>query len=161
MATYKEMIDALVLLNVCETAVNWMKEQPDHRTAWERCERADWMLWFAARTGVDRHKLIHAACDCVEMALERIIADDVHRVDAVQAIEIARAWGEGREGGEVLRNAISCAASICAYSAATVISDARTGTDRMARAEALRQMSDLVRSRIPFELVDGKGISFN
>ncbi|HMM99853.1 MAG TPA: hypothetical protein PKC99_12645 [Anaerolineales bacterium] len=29
----------------CDDAVTWLENQPDIETAWETCERGDWMIW--------------------------------------------------------------------------------------------------------------------
>ena len=42
---------ALERLGACGEAVEWCRTQPDAQTAWERCEREDWMLWLLGCVG--------------------------------------------------------------------------------------------------------------
>jgi hypothetical protein len=61
-------VDRLRQLHACSEAVEWARTQPDLETAWENCERGDWMLWIAGRDagieqGNDRHiRLCYAVC---------------------------------------------------------------------------------------------------
>ena len=41
-------------LGACKEAQHWAKGRPMSRRSWQRCERADWLLWLAATLGVDR-----------------------------------------------------------------------------------------------------------
>lgn len=36
-------------LGACDEAIMWANSQPDFATAWQTCERGDWMLWIAAK----------------------------------------------------------------------------------------------------------------
>lgn len=56
-------ISNLQEMNPCSEAMEWVKTQPDLKTAWENCERADWMLWFARQKGlVKKVKSVKLAC---------------------------------------------------------------------------------------------------
>ena len=59
-------------------------------------ERADWLLWWAARTPVNLHQsLVLAACDCARTALQYVPAgEDRPRL----AIEAAERWNDGDYG---------------------------------------------------------------
>jgi hypothetical protein len=66
--------------------------------AWEKLQRADWMLWFVGKRGIklDESKLRHFAVDCAEDVLpifERKHPDDKRIRKAIQA---ARRWAEGK-----------------------------------------------------------------
>lgn len=39
---------------------------------WNKCERADWMLWFCAEIGIHPKSIISAALDCAERGLKYI-----------------------------------------------------------------------------------------
>lgn len=82
--------DELIGMSACTEAIKWVgeKELPE---AWETCERADWMLWFAHRRGVDPRVLTRAACACARTALQYVPpAEDRPRL----AIAAAEAWAD-------------------------------------------------------------------
>ena len=86
----------------------WAATQPDLRTAWEHCERADHMLWLAAKL-LPRPIVVQAACDCAETSLH-LIADGGGQMAAILAIHVTREWAEGETDLETVR-AASAAAS--------------------------------------------------
>jgi len=62
------MNDRLVsrmLTEECEDVRDYAEVFGDCRTAWDNCDRADWMLMVAFRLGVDRRKLAGALAECV------------------------------------------------------------------------------------------------
>ena len=66
---------ALTKLKACEEAVEWAETQPDFSTAWQNCERADWMLWLAGamagkRGWPERKAVILARIACGRLSLE-------------------------------------------------------------------------------------------
>jgi hypothetical protein len=87
----------------CGEAIRWAATQPDPRTAWTNCRRADWMLWIAAKL-LPRPLVVQAACDCAETALD-FIKDGGTLTTAIFALHIAREWAEGREDVETVRAA--------------------------------------------------------
>jgi hypothetical protein len=95
--------------------LTWASTQPSRKAAWARCERGDWMLWIAARLGVDRKLVVAAACACARLALPHVPAGEERpRI----AIETAEAWCRGEATIEQVRaSASSAAASASAYSA--------------------------------------------
>ena len=57
--------DLLIRLDVCQSAKDWAKTQPDLATAWQNCRRADWMIWLLKRMGYKdpkNYRLIACAC---------------------------------------------------------------------------------------------------
>ena len=52
---------AIAHLSPCREAVAGLTAQPDVTTAWDACERADWMLWLASRLDIPRPLLVLAA----------------------------------------------------------------------------------------------------
>lgn len=86
-----EFLELLAQLKACEEAVAWVGSR-DLATAWRECERADWMLWLAARLNVSRQQIVLAACACAETALKYVYeGEDRPRL----AIEAARKWALG------------------------------------------------------------------
>ncbi len=106
----------LVRLKACADAIEWAHSRSGTAAdAWAACERGDWLLWVAARTGVDRRLVAFAACDCARPALDYVPAGE-HRPRA--AIETVEAWARGEASlGDV--RAAAAAAYASAATAAT------------------------------------------
>jgi hypothetical protein len=176
----------------CPEAVDWVDDK-DLKTAWNTCERADWMLWLAAKTGIDRKLLVLVACDCAETAL-KYVPDGEDRPR--QAIETARKWCAGEASIDQVRNDAadaddaataaavadahaayaaayaaahahasyaqdvhlqaahaSYAAAHTAYAAAYAADAAYAAAANAARKKSLKTMSEMVRNRIPLEII--------
>ena len=63
-------------LNACQSAVDWVNASKCRslETAWKKCERGDWMLWYAGKKSgpvgdEKRKKLVLATGACVRLAL--------------------------------------------------------------------------------------------
>lgn len=124
-------IDRVLALDPCDSARKWMMSAHSGSAydMWRRCDRGDWLLWLAARAGVDRRLVVLAACDCAETALVRVPAGEERpRI----AIETARLWARG----------------------GATIAEARTaGFATAARGPSLAASARMVRARIPWSVV--------
>ena len=102
-------LDALLRkLKACEDASEWAKTQPDLDVAWQSCERADWLLWFAIAAKADEGTTRLAICACARTALKYVpagedrprlaieTAERYARGEATDA-ELAAAWEAARE----------------------------------------------------------------
>ena len=167
-------------LNACKEAVEWVDGR-SLRKCWQVADRGDWMLWLAAKVGVDRKLLVLAACDCAETALKHVPeGEDRPR----KAIETARAWCDGKatiEDVEAAARAAEAAwagtwaateAAEAAEAAAAARATEAAGAARAAATEAawaawaagaaveeawaasLKQGARLVRKRIPVEVIE-------
>jgi hypothetical protein len=124
---------------------------------WAQCERADWLLWYAARVGVDRRAIVRAACACARTVLH-LVPEGEER--PLSAIETAEAWCDGRATTEQVRYA-RLAASAAAYAAyadadadAVYAADAAAAyADADADADASAERTRLVRELIPYAVV--------
>ena len=137
-------------LNACESAVAWVKSTKCRslEAAWRKCERGDWMLWYAGKksgpVGDERRKkLVLAACECARLALpiwEKRYPDDKRVRDC---IETAEKWARNEATLEALqvsrRNCYSAAA------AAAAAADAYAA----ARSKTLKECADIVRKHYP------------
>ena len=47
-------------LNACSDARAWVLTQKDYKTAWQNCERGDWMLWLVKKLKIDDKKFTMA-----------------------------------------------------------------------------------------------------
>jgi hypothetical protein len=125
---------ALVLMKhgACEEALDWA-EGRDYVAAWSECERADWMLWIAAKA-LPRDRVVLTACACARTALKYVPeGEDRPRI----AIETAERWARGEATIEEVRSA----------DAADAAADA-AHADAASRVAALREMADIVRRLI-------------
>ena len=166
-------------LKACLDAVDWVGRK-SLKTAWAKCERGDWMLWYAHRAGVDRKLLVLAACDCASTALQYVPDGELRPALAIQA---ARDWCAGtgtaraaagaaaRAAAEAARaaawataRAAAWAAAWAAARAAARAAEATGGAEAAgaaawaaraaAEAAAHKQCADLVRARIPYSLLE-------
>lgn len=69
----------LIDINACEGAREWAADYSTVEEAWEDCDRADWMLWLAARI-LDRRRAIGVLVEVVRatcyVAKMRKVLDD-------------------------------------------------------------------------------------
>jgi hypothetical protein len=153
--------ELLKSVGACETAAKWAATQPSAEVAWRDCERADWMLWIAAKL-LPRELVVQAACDCAETSIG-LIRDPNTQAIAILCIHVMREWAEGLEDLDTVCavRAFADAAAYAAYATTGATTDASDATaaanassDAAAyeavREQALAHMADLVRARIPF-----------
>ena len=148
-------------LNACSDAVAWVKTSNCRslETAWKKCERGDWMLWYAGRkagpVGDEKRKtLVLAACARARLALplfEKRYPDD-KRVR--ECIETAEKWARNEatlEALQVARRNCSAAAyaAYAAYAAADAAYAAAYAYAADARKKTLKECADLVRGFYP------------
>ena len=130
--------DNLTRLRACDEAVGWAQNYKTFPAAWEACKRGDWMLWLAARSGVDRKALVLAACACARPALKYVPKGEKRpRI----AIETAERWARGEATIEDLRLTSATSAASAAYAAAYAA--------YAAYAAALKDSADIVRKHYP------------
>lgn len=134
--------------NACEGAIEWVGKRTPAK-AWAECPRGDWMLWIAARAGVERKLLVRAACDCVRTALKYVPKDELR---PLRAIETAERWCEGKATlAEVRAAAYAYAAASAASAASVAVADAAASA--AARTKARKRHAALVRKRIPWPIM--------
>ena len=140
--TNHELVTLLTNKNACRPAMEWLKDRDLFRM-WEECERGDWLLWFAAKVGIDRKVIVRTACACAREAL-RFVPDGEIRPKT--AIETAERWCNGEATIEQVRNASSAAAA--AADAADAAADAAC-----ARKEALEKSAQIVKSMLSLDQI--------
>lgn len=154
-------------LGACSEALDWLEAHDGSLyDAWRRCDRGDWLLWLAARVGIDRRLVVLAACDCAEPALVYVPeGEERPRV----AIETARRWAAGEAtiadvnaayGAAAVAKAAYCAAAaaavVAAYAdanAANIAADAADADNVANGVASLAHSARLVRRRIPWALM--------
>jgi hypothetical protein len=162
--------DVLADMGACDEALAWVGERTAAE-AWLECPRADWLLWYAARVGVDRRRIVLAACDCARSVLPLVPSgEDRPRL----AIEAAERWASSIASDVAYSVAAysvaaysAAAAYVAAYAAASAASDAyaaalaasaaaaASASDSASQAQAAQayasaalRCADLVRARI-------------
>lgn len=117
--------NTLRALDACPEAIQWSKKRRDPRRAWNACERGDWLLWIAARLGVDRTLVVLAACDCARTALRYVPAGEDNPSIAIETTEKwcreAATLEEVRSArdGAYAAAARACSSSVPAYAVYT------------------------------------------
>ena len=108
----KKQLNRLLEENrACITAREWIGTRTAKK-AWDECPRGDWLLWIASRGGVDRKRVVLAACACARLALKFVKADENR---PFKAIETAEAWTRGEATIGEVRSAAYAAADAAAY----------------------------------------------
>ena len=81
----------LEAIEACLEARKWAADRSP-LAAWDECERADWLLWWAVRTETNtKQQIVLAACACARQAL-RFVPTGEKR--PLQAIEAAERWAK-------------------------------------------------------------------
>ncbi|AUX33312.1 uncharacterized protein SOCE836_054680 [Sorangium cellulosum] len=65
----------LLRLGACEEGRAWARGKA-LAEAWGTCARGDWLMWLAVRVGVDRRRIVLAACACARLTLEHAFDDE-------------------------------------------------------------------------------------
>ena len=166
----------------CSDAAAYAAKHTDPAEAWESCERGDWLLWLAARAGVDRRDLVRASCAVARRALQHVPEGESRpRI----AIETAEAWARREVTIAAVRDAAADAtfasadaaaayasaaaydaadASTAAYAAADAAADAAyaaranslrdaANASYAARANSLRDAAAIVREYFPVHVI--------
>ena len=165
-------------LRACTDAVTWVKASKCRslETAWKKCERGDWMLWYAGKkagsAGDEKRKtLVLAACACTRLALPLFEKRYPSNKRVRECIETAEKWARNEATLEALQvarrncyaadasdaSAAAYAAAYAAYAAAAAnaavyaadASDASAAAYAAARKKILKECADLVRGFYP------------
>jgi hypothetical protein len=139
-ATATSLHDHLVRLGACKPAIEWASGKTIEQ-AWAECERGDWLLWLAISAGVDRRRVVLAACACARLSLPHVPAGEMR---PLKAIETTEAWARGDAG--VTLSDVAAAAS--AADAAASAADAAFAAGAAGAATTHRQCADIVHSHI-------------
>ena len=124
-----QIIKSLRDINTCSEAVIWAEKFDSDQIAWNKCERADWMLWIAGKLCGERgsknhRKVVLAACACARTALKFVPAKEK---SPLKAILLTESYGRGADiSREDLRAAADAAdaAAHAAYAAARAVAAA-------------------------------------
>lgn len=156
MSTFQDLLKEL---NACSEARKWAADRTIEQVVSE-CHRGDWLLWLAARVGVDNRKLVLAAGKCAETVIH-LMKDERSKRAVTAAID----YGEDRIGKDELAAAARAAyAADAAYAAARAAADAAAyaayaayaalAAYAAARAENQRKTADIVREILGSEIIE-------
>lgn len=171
---HQSLVEFLKRNQAC--ALQWLGDR-DLAKAWEQCHRGDWMLWLAATAGIDRRRLVMAACACARLALVHVSRKENR---SRLAIETTEAWCRGEATIEQVKEVRgkACvvaaaaaaaaavdsgidavrAAGVAAAAAVAAAEDAESHSEvavAAARQEMQRKTASIVRSMITVEEVEG------
>jgi hypothetical protein len=132
----------------CDEAVEWLRSLPENytmKTAWEECERSDWLMWLLKRLPPeqkpDKTSFVRVAVAFAKRALpiyEKSRPNDKRPAEAIAAAErwITEPTEENRAAASCA--AASCAATSCAaaYAAASDCAAYAAASDCAAAAAA-------------------------
>ena len=125
-----EFIAKLEKLDACDDSIEWLSTQDSIKSAWEDCERGDWLLWLVARLNINERKLFLAKGLVVEQVLH--LMNDERSIEAVEA---AINYGNGKISKDELEIFIADAYT-AAYATADADADTYTATTSAAFAAA-------------------------
>ena len=140
----QQLVTFLKKNHACAPSLEWLQSRT-LAEVWEQCERGDWLLWLAAKAGVDRKRLVMAACACARLALVHVPpGEERPRV----AIETAEAWCRGEATIEQVKEARRNAAD--AADAAADAADAKlTARDQSLSGFAEEVVQLLIEMKAP------------
>ena len=144
-------------LNACQSAVDWVKASKCRslETAWKKCERGDWMLWYAGKKAgpvgdEKRNTLVLAACACARLALPTFEKRHPNDTRMRDCLDTAEKWARNEatlEALQVSRRNLWAAAYAFAYDASEAAF--AYAADDAARSKALKECADIVRKFYP------------
>ena len=115
----------LIKMDACNDAVKYCQGYKTLSSAWDVCERGDWMLWLVGKLSgptesPSRKKLVLCACECARLSLKYVKEGELR---SLKAIETAEKWARGEDGKSLqeVKNAASAAAAADAAAAAAAV----------------------------------------
>ena len=133
-------------LGACLEAREWAGDRTPQQ-AWGECERADWLLWWAARTERNSHqRIVLAVAACVRTTLRYVPAgEDRPRL----AIEAAEQWAaDPTEENRAAAETAGAAAETAAWAAGAAAETAAETAGAAAETAAHRKMCQIIRSML-------------
>ena len=98
-------------LHACSEAKEWAGGMPIEEVV-EKCHRGDWLLWLAAKVGVERRPLVLATGHSAN-TVRHLMKDE----RSIKAVDAAIAYGEGIIDADQLYDAAYSSAAYAAFAA--------------------------------------------
>ena len=122
-------------MNACQEAIDWVGNRT-LKQAWDECERGDWMLWFASKSGVELQPLTLAKARCAKLVIH-LMKDE----RSIRAVEVAERFGLGK----ATREELDCAADAAYATAYGAYAVASAVASAAARTQILSECADICR----------------
>jgi hypothetical protein len=116
--------DVLLNMGPCEPGAGWLATQPDLTTAWQNCQRSDWMMWLCNQLDIltnQQDLAIQLAVLDTPLADGRRVIDLITDPRSLAFIEMKR---QRLAGVEIDINTWSAAGSAAGSAARSAASDA-------------------------------------
>jgi hypothetical protein len=97
-------IKILEKFNACPAGIDFVSKYDSFESAWNACERVDWMLWIAAKLNVPIKTLTLAKALCAN-TVRNLMKDE----RSIAAVDAAIAFGRGKISEEKLKAAADAA----------------------------------------------------
>ena len=105
--------------HACQEAVEYRKQFDTFEQAWNACPRGDWMMWIAAKAGVDKRTLTLAKGLCAETVIHLMMDKR-----SVKAVQTTITYGKGEATDQELAAAAATADAAAWAAAYTAAADA-------------------------------------
>ena len=148
-------------LRPCTEAAQWLETQPDIATAWNCCQRGDWMMWLLTKLPTPKEVSVTLACGLARSVLHLVPASEDRPRLAIEAAErwLAEPTEENRiacwaacwAAARAAARAADAAARAAAWDAARAAHAARAAADAAADAA----QADIIREVVSAEWVEG------
>lgn len=130
----------------CDEALKWLADQPDLSTAWQQCDRGNWMLWLLEQPEYwydDASVMRRLACRFAR-EVWHLMRDERSKT----AVEVAERYAEDR-ATEAELDAAEAAAVAAADAAAWSGSRSAEAAAWSARTTMLKRQAEIIREAIP------------
>jgi len=125
-------------LHPCAEAAEWLETQPDIATAWNCCQRGDWMMWLLTNLPTPKDVSVTLAIRFARSVLHLVPAGEERPRLAIEAAE--RWLAEPTEDNRAAARAAAWAADAAADAAAWAASAAASAADAAAQADIIREV---------------------
>ena len=127
-------------IDACQKAIDWASTQKgSFQKSWDKCPRADWLLWLLGRSKSDRKKIVLASCKIARTVLKYVPDGEERPLVAIQTTE---AWVEGKATLEEVKESAHAAADADAADAAEAACNAAAHAAYSAYSAAAAHAAD-------------------
>ena len=101
-AQSRSLTSQLVAIGACREALRWVNNRgiTTLQEAWEQCQRADWLVWLAARVGVPETTLVLLLTLLARPVVPQILPGHKR---LLECLALAEAWARGEVPSDKLR----------------------------------------------------------
>ena len=101
-AQSRSLTSQLVAIGACREALRWVNNRgiTTLQEAWEQCQRADWLVWLAARVGVPETTLVLLLTLLARPVVPQILPGHKR---LLECLALAESWARGEVSSDKLR----------------------------------------------------------